>query len=479
MDGFAPSDKNGNYKRPKGLDFDKNYKINLEINDSFYLLIGSTCPWCHRTLLFTALKKISKIKIIYLKPNLNNGEWIFENNFFGNKSLTQLYKRTYKKNFLRATVPVLIKKKGEKVELISNESGQILEILNEFITNKKENIIQFDKCDNVFLRQINDDINNGVYKCGFARNQRSYIDASDKLFKRLKEINSFIKESKGRPKLPSNAINLLPLYWKYIYANFYVDYSPKVPHYWQWDLNRGETKSWLSIKRSQLLSLSINQLALIYNLCNCCCMEENITYKDIADMWIHEGFTCYSENLYVDYFFGKEASAEYVIGTRRGISNRKPIIGQYDINREGSSDMYSKGANLLHTIRQLAKNDEIWRNTLRGLNKEFYHSTVTTREIEEYISKSIGMDLSKVFDQYLRDYRVPIFEYKINKGELYYRWSNVIDGFNMPVEVNIDGKSKFLYPSEKFKKHPIKNLFINVDDDYYVYSKDLKIIVDN
>ena len=205
----------------------------------------------------------------------------------------------------------------------------------------------------------------------------------------------------------------------------------------------------------------------------------NITYKDIADMWVHEGFTCYSENLYVDYFFGKEASAEYVIGTRRGISNRKPIIGQYDINREGSSDMYSKGANLLHTIRQLAKNDEIWRNTLRGLNKEFYHSTVTTREIEEYISKSIGMDLSKVFDQYLRDYRVPIFEYKINKGELYYRWSNVIDGFNMPVEVNIDGKSKFLYPSEKFKKHPIKNLFINVDDDYYVYSKDLKIIVDN
>tara|TARA_B100001758_G_scaffold230266_1_gene225779 strand:+ start:34 stop:1689 length:1656 start_codon:yes stop_codon:yes gene_type:complete len=205
----------------------------------------------------------------------------------------------------------------------------------------------------------------------------------------------------------------------------------------------------------------------------------NITYKDIADMWIHEGFTCYSENLYVDYFFGKEASAEYVIGTRRGISNRKPIIGQYDINREGSGDMYSKGANLLHTIRQLAKDDEVWRQTLRGLNKEFYHSTVTTVDIEEYISENIGMDLSKVFDQYLRDYRVPVFEYEINNGELNYRWSNVIDGFNMPVEVNIDGKSKLLYPSEKFKKHPIKNLFINVDDDYYVYSKDLKIVVDN
>ena len=205
----------------------------------------------------------------------------------------------------------------------------------------------------------------------------------------------------------------------------------------------------------------------------------NITYRDIADMWVHEGFTCYSENLYVDYFFGKEASAEYVIGTRRGISNRKPIIGKYDINREGSGDMYSKGANLLHTIRQLAMDDEVWRQTLRGLNKEFYHSTVTTVEIEAYISKSIGMDLSKVFDQYLRDYRVPIFEYEINNGILNYRWNNVIDGFDMPVEVIIDGKNTMLYPTSEFKKIPIKNLFINVDDDYYIFKKDLKIIIDS
>ena len=205
----------------------------------------------------------------------------------------------------------------------------------------------------------------------------------------------------------------------------------------------------------------------------------NITYKDIADMWVHEGFTCYSENLYVDYFFGKEASAEYVIGTRRGISNRKPIIGQYDINREGSRDMYSKGANLLHTIRQLANDDELWRQTLRGLNKEFYHSTVTTGEIEEFISKSIGMDLSKVFDQYLRDYRVPIFEYEITNGTLMYRWDNVIDGFDMPLEVIIDGENTLLYPTLEFKKIPIDNLYINVDDDYYIFTKDLKIITDS
>ena len=205
----------------------------------------------------------------------------------------------------------------------------------------------------------------------------------------------------------------------------------------------------------------------------------NITYKDVADMWVHEGFTCYSENLYVDYFFGKDASAEYVIGTRRGISNKKPIIGQYDVNREGSGDMYSKGANLLHTIRQLTNNDELWRQTLRGLNKEFYHSTVTTQEIEEYISKSIEIDLSRVFDQYLRDYRIPVFEYDINNGVLSYRWNDVIEGFDMPIEVKIDGETKLLKPTNKFQKLNIKNLFINIDKDYYVYSKDLKVVVGN
>jgi len=201
----------------------------------------------------------------------------------------------------------------------------------------------------------------------------------------------------------------------------------------------------------------------------------NITYKDIADMWIHEGFTCYSENLYVDYFFGKNASAEYVLGTRGGISNKKPIIGQYNINREGSGDMYSKGANLLHMIRQLCKDDEVWRQTLRGLNKEFYHSTVTTDEIEKYISESIGMDLSKVFDQYLRDFRIPIFEYEISDdGILTYRWNNVIYGFDMPVEIIVNSEYYTLYPNEEFKDIKIGSDKISVNNNYYVFNKNLK-----
>ena len=202
----------------------------------------------------------------------------------------------------------------------------------------------------------------------------------------------------------------------------------------------------------------------------------NITYIDIADMWVHEGFTCYSENLYVDYHFGKEASADYVIGTRRGIRNRRPIIGPYNVNREGSGDMYSKGANILHTLRQIAKDDEKWRQILRGLNKEFYHQTVTSKQVEEYISDNIGFDLKYVFDQYLRDIRIPVLEYFIKDGILNYRWADTIDGFNMPIEVTIDNNKTWIYPENSWKEIASKKEFIEIDRDYYIFSKDLRII---
>ena len=202
----------------------------------------------------------------------------------------------------------------------------------------------------------------------------------------------------------------------------------------------------------------------------------NITYKDIADMWVHEGFTCYSENLYVDYHYGKEASADYVIGTRRGIRNKKPIIGPYNVNREGSGDMYSKGANILHTLRQIANDDEKWRQILRGLNKYFYHQTVTSKQVEEYISEKIDFDLKYVFDQYLRDIRIPVLEYSIKDGILKYKWANTIDGFNMPIEITLDNKNIWLYPENSWKEIPLKQQFIEIDRDYYVFSKDLRII---
>ena len=201
----------------------------------------------------------------------------------------------------------------------------------------------------------------------------------------------------------------------------------------------------------------------------------NITYKDIADMWIHESFTAYSENLMVNYYYGKEASADYVIGTRANIVNDKPIIGPYNVNQEGSKDMYYKGANMLHTIRQLVDDDEKWRQILRGLNKEFYHQTVTTKQIEDYMSKTSGIDLSKIFDQYLRTAKIPVFEYSISGTSLKYRYLNVIKGFEMPLKIDIEGKSYKITPSQQWKIEKIKGNLSNlkVDRNFYVETEQL------
>ncbi len=192
----------------------------------------------------------------------------------------------------------------------------------------------------------------------------------------------------------------------------------------------------------------------------------NITYRDIADMWIHESFTNYSETLFTEFHYGKKAGQDYVIGTRSNIKNDSPIIGIYNLNQKGSGDMYYKGGNMIHTIRQIINDDDKFRQILRGLNKEFYHQTVDTKQIEDYISKNAGMDFSKVFDQYLRDSRVPKLEQKISTNQISYRWIDVVPGFEMPIKVTIDGIEQFIKPTSMWKKIPGSQLVI--DRNFYV-----------
>ena len=195
----------------------------------------------------------------------------------------------------------------------------------------------------------------------------------------------------------------------------------------------------------------------------------NITYKDVADMWIHESFTNYSESLYLDYHFGKEAGQAYVRGTRMNITNDIPIIGTYGLNKRGSGDMYYKGGNLLNMIRQILQDDDKWRLILRGLNKEFYHQTVTTEQVESYISTQAGLNLGKVFDQYLRDTRIPIFEYYQQGGEIQYRWTNAVKDFDMPVDVMLNGKAIRLQAKTAWQKLEVSGpQALVVDPDYYV-----------
>lgn len=198
----------------------------------------------------------------------------------------------------------------------------------------------------------------------------------------------------------------------------------------------------------------------------------NITAKERADMWIHESFTAYSETLFTERFMDKASADKYVQGTRLNILNDKPIIGKYGIAEEGSGDMYYKGANMIHTIRQVINDDEKFRQILRGMNKEFYHQTVTTQQIEHYISEKSGFDFSSVFDLYLRTTKIPKLEYQQNGNILKFRYTNVNDHFNLPIRIN---DQQVINPSTEWQSINLANAEkINWNKNYFVYYTEIK-----
>ncbi|TDH26879.1 M1 family peptidase [Segetibacter sp. 3557_3] len=183
----------------------------------------------------------------------------------------------------------------------------------------------------------------------------------------------------------------------------------------------------------------------------------NITTKDIADMWVHEGFTNYSETLYTEWMFGKEAATDYVLGIRKNIQNDKNIIGIYGVNEEGSGDMYYKAANMINIIRRVTNNDTIFRQLLRNLNSSFFHKTVLTNEVEQLISRQTGINFEKTFDQYLRTTQVPRLEYYPGqKNTIFYRWANCVPGFNLPLVLGSGSDVTRIFPVEKWKSIKLK-----------------------
>ena len=205
----------------------------------------------------------------------------------------------------------------------------------------------------------------------------------------------------------------------------------------------------------------------------------NITSKDVADMWVHESFANYSEALYTECLRGKEAGASYVIGVRSRVRNDQPIIGAYGVQNEGSGDMYYKGGNMLHTIRQIVDNDTLWRSILRGLNSTFWHQTVTGQQVQDYVSRRSGKNLSKVFEQYLATTKLPRFEYRIEGSTLSYRWANVVDAFDMPIKVTLaDSTYSLIRPTAEWKTATVtlsSPSAFKVDRNYYVDVKDVAV----
>ena len=196
----------------------------------------------------------------------------------------------------------------------------------------------------------------------------------------------------------------------------------------------------------------------------------SITNKDVADMWIHEGFTNYSETLYLDYHFGTEAGNEYLIGVRELIKNEHPIIGDYGVNSSGSTDMYYKGGATLHTLRQIINDDEAFRKLLRDMNGEFYHSTVSSSQVEEFIALQTGLDLKPFFEQYLRTTKIPRFQYRIQGDKLTYRFKNIVEGFHMPLRIYINDEEQWIHPNGEWQElsHGTEIESVQVDPNFYV-----------
>ena len=203
----------------------------------------------------------------------------------------------------------------------------------------------------------------------------------------------------------------------------------------------------------------------------------NITTQDIADMWVHEGFGDYAESLYVECTVGKAAAAEYVIGSRNRIGNATPVVGPYGVNQEGSGDMYFKGANMLHTLRQIVNDDTQWKAMLRGLNANYAHRTVTTKMVEEYVSRSLAKDLSRFFDQYLRHAKIPVFEYSLSDRTLKYRWRADVAGFDMPIKVTVaPDRYVWVTPGTEWKTIAVEidRPDFHVDPNFYVQTAEAR-----
>ncbi|OSZ78492.1 hypothetical protein CAP35_09640 [Chitinophagaceae bacterium IBVUCB1] len=199
----------------------------------------------------------------------------------------------------------------------------------------------------------------------------------------------------------------------------------------------------------------------------------NITAADVADNWLHEGFTTYTEALFAECAFGKEKAYAYTRGEWKNMRNDVPVIGNYGVRDDGSSDKYDKGSAVVHMIRVLINNDEKFRQLLRGLNKDFYHKIVTTKEVEDYIIRFTGLNLKPLFDQYLRTTKIPVLEWYIKQKELHYRFTNVVDGFSLPLPVSTTKKAATLNVTAEWQSIPWKKAGFNIEvsPDFLVKEK--------
>ncbi len=167
----------------------------------------------------------------------------------------------------------------------------------------------------------------------------------------------------------------------------------------------------------------------------------SITASDIADMWIHESFTSYSEAVFVECEYGKDAAETYLLGLRQNVQNDEPIIGDYGVNAEGSGDMYYKGANMLHSLRSTVNNDSLWWKTIKKFHENFKHTTTNTTAVIKFFEDETKMNLAPIFRQYLKFAELPKLLIKRENKTVLVKWEAKAENFSLPVEVITNNKT--------------------------------------
>lgn len=206
----------------------------------------------------------------------------------------------------------------------------------------------------------------------------------------------------------------------------------------------------------------------------------SVTCRDLADMWIHESFCTYTEAIYVECMYNYDTAMTYVNALRNSVSNTKPIIGVYGVNREGHGDMYVKGMLFLNTLRHVVNNDDIWWPMIKNMSDTTFKMTaVNYDDVVTFFNQKSGMDLTRVFEQYVKHPSVPELEYciKKKKGKMIvsYRWKAQVEGFDMPIDVNIGDEHFRLKPGTSWKSlsvdHPKDDRLLIDDRKFYIRKK--------
>ncbi len=197
----------------------------------------------------------------------------------------------------------------------------------------------------------------------------------------------------------------------------------------------------------------------------------SITAQDRSDMWIHEGWATYLESLYVEYWYGKDAAIRYLNGYKAKVDNKRPIITERGINATPPEDQYFKGALMINTLRSVIDNDAEWFRLIHDFYQHFAYQNIMTEDVIAWFNQQTKMNLTPVFDQYLRHTAIPLLELKFDPaaGTVAYRWKADEEDFSMPVRVGDPRDWQTIQPTTQWQtmKTPLSATTFAVDTDHF------------